>query len=157
MPEWLTALLAALLGGFLSLAGVRMQLQHQERQARASARASHAAVFARVLAIVEQYNPDRAQRMMEAQEPLPRGWDAEQILAPVRDGLATYAAENPQSAPETLELVRLMYAYFDQMPGIDHWEGERAVVVANASRDSRRDAYDRIGEIARSQLRAISR
>ncbi len=49
-----------------------------------------------------------------------------------------------------------MYAYFDELPGIDHWEGERAVVVANTSGDSRRVAYERISKLAQSQLRAIS-
>lgn len=156
MPDWATALIAALIGGFLSLAGVWIQLAAQQRQARAAARASHAAVFARVLAIVEQYNPERAAKMLAAQEPMPRGWDAEQVLAPVRDGLATFAAENPRSASEALELVRLIYAYFDALPGIDHWEGERAVVVASTSADARRNAYERIEELAQSQLRRIA-
>jgi len=155
MPEWLTALFAVLLGGFLSLAGVGMQLRAQQRQARAAARASQAAVFVRVLAIIAQYNPDRAEAMLEAQEPLPRGWDAEQVLQPVRDGLATYAAENPESADEVLELVRLLYAYFDALPGIDHWEGDRAVIVASATGATRRGAYERIRELTQSQLRLI--
>lgn len=157
MPDWLTALFAALAGGLLSLAGVWVQLYNQQRQAKEAARTSQAGVFARVLAIIEQYNPDRAERMLALQEPMPRGWDAEQVLAPVRDGLATYAAANPKSAPEVLELVRLIYAYFDALPGIDHWEGETAVVAVSTPEEERRRIYSRIGELVQEQLRHMGR
>jgi hypothetical protein len=157
MPAWLTTLFAALLGGFLSLAGVWMQLRSQQRQARDAARSSRSVVFARVLALMQQYNPDRAQRMLTAQEPMPRGWDAEQILAPVRDSLAACAADEPSTAKETLQLVDLLYAYFDALPGIDHWEGERAVVTAETPDGVRREVYSRIEEVATKQLRRLGR
>ncbi len=77
MPEWLTALLAALLGGFLSLAGVWMQLQHQQRR-HVPLRAPRMQRCLRAcLRSLSKTTPIRAERMMQAQEPLPRGWDAE--------------------------------------------------------------------------------
>jgi hypothetical protein len=141
MPAWLTTLMAAFLGGFLSLAGVWMQLRFQHRREELAALAEREAVFARVLGVLHENNPDRAQHMLETQEPLARGADAAAILGPLRDSLASAAGSDLAIADEALRLVELLYAYFDALPGIDHWEGDRAVITASVSDAERRAMF----------------
>jgi hypothetical protein len=130
-----------------------MQLRSRQRQAKDAARASRSIIFARVLMIMQEHSPDRAQRMLEAQEPMPKGWDAGRILGPICDSLAASIADEPATAAEVLQLIDLLYAYFDGLPGIDHWEGERPVVTSNMSDGARRGVHSQINELAAKQLR----
>ena len=140
MPDWATSLLASLVGGIIALSGVWLQLREQRRRELRAAEAGRTERFARMLALLNEYSPDRVERLaVERGQPVTDAVMVEERLRPLRDELAIVAASEPENARQILDLVDRASAYMDALPMIDHWEGETPILKRTlADADARR-------------------
>jgi hypothetical protein len=106
MPDWATSLLATFVGAGAALAGVWLQLREQRRREKSSAVAARIGRFARVLALLNEYSPDRVERLVvERGQPFTDAGVLGERLNPLRDELALVAAAEPENARQIFDLV----------------------------------------------------
>jgi hypothetical protein len=154
VPDWATSLLASLLGGAIALSGVWFQANEQRRRELRAATALRTERFARMLSLLNEYSPDRVERLVLGRgQPITDAVMIQERLRPLRDELAIVAASEPGNARQILSLVERASAYLDSLPMIDHWEGDTPILRRTLNEADAQRLYGEIMALAEQLAR----
>jgi hypothetical protein len=133
-------LLASLVGGIIALSGVWLQLREQRRRELRAATGQRTERFARMLALLNEYSPDRVERLIIGRgQPVT---DAVMVRS-VSDLFArNWQSSQPENARQMLELVDRASVYLDSLPVIDHWEGDTPILNQTLAEADGRRLYE---------------